>query len=204
MREAVKWIRQSGQPTRKYLIATDSRSLVDAIKANDWKDEDPVLNEIKEEIKQNEADITILWVPSHCGTAGNEKADKIADEARQLDQKTTEVSRKIVKAKIKGKKWEITHPRAKETYMERRAPRKNIEKAWPRKVRTMYARLQTDHEKNLKDWRHRMLGKEETGMCEKCELEPETTIHILAKCPATSKLRREMFGDKILKRNELV
>ena len=49
-----------------------------------------------------------------------------------------------------------------------------------------------------------MLGKEDTGMCEKCELEPETTIHILAKCPATSKLRREMFGDKILKRNELV
>ena len=47
-----------------------------------------------------------------------------------------------------------------------------------------------------------MLGKEETGMCEKCELEPETTIHILAKCPATSKLRREMFGDKILKRKQ--
>ena len=122
MREAVKWIRQSGQPSRKYLIATDSRSLLDAIKANDWKDEDPVLNEIKEEIKQNEADITILWVPSHCGTAGNEKADKIADEARQLDQQTTKVSRKIVRAKKKGKKWEITHPRAKETCMERRAP----------------------------------------------------------------------------------
>ena len=114
------------------------------------------------------------------------------------------MSHKIVKAKIKNRKWEITHPRAKVTYMEKRAPRKEIEKAWPRKVRTMYARLRTEHEKNLKDWRFRMLGKEENSRCEKCELEPETTIHILARCPAHSRTRRKVFGGKHPNRNDLV
>jgi len=109
-----------------------------------------------------------------------------------------------VKAKIKNKKWSVTHPRAKATYMERREPRRKIEKAWPRKIRTMYAILRTEHEKNLKDWRHRMLGKEESGNYEKCDLETETTMHILAKCPAHSKIRRQKFGDKQPTRNDLV
>ena len=62
-----------------------------------------------------------------------------------MDQSGTPVIHKIVKARIKKRKWEIEHPRAKEIYGKRRGPRRDVKKTWPRNVRTLYQRLHTGH-----------------------------------------------------------
>ena len=89
-------------------------------------------------------------------------------------------------------------------YKKRRGPRRNIEKSWSRKSRTFYARLRTEHAKELKSYRHRMLETEDTATCELCGLEDETTMHILCRCPAHEKVRREEFPDERITKEMLV
>ena len=204
MLHAAKWINTQADPGEKHLIMTDSRSLLDAIRANNWKDDDTWLNQIKMEFQHSRVDTTILWIPSHCGTAGNERADRLADEATKLDQSSTPITRKIVKAKIKSKNWKVQHKRAKAIYGKRRGPRRNIEKNWSRRAQTLFARLRTDHAKELKSYRHRILHTEESAECEKCGLEDETTMHILCRCPALMRIRMEEFPDEDVTRDMMV
>ena len=204
MLEAAKWINTQADPSEKHLILTDSRSLLDAIRSNNWKDDDPWLSRIKVEFNKSQVDTTILWIPSHCGTEGNERADSLANEATKLDQSATIVTRKIVKAKIKNTSWKITHPRAKAIFGRRRGPRRNIEKNWSRRARSMFARLRTDHAKELKEFRYRILKTEETPDCDLCGLEAETSMHILSRCPAHAKIRREEFPDGVVTRDMIV
>ena len=58
----------------------------------------------------------------------------------------------------------IQHARAREIYGERRAPRTEIKKAWPRRVRTGHARFRTGHAKELKKYR-RKIDKGEDVIC---------------------------------------
>ena len=97
-----------------------------------------------------------------------------------------------MKAKIRNQKWEISHERAKKTYGERRGPKTKIEKTWPRKKRTLYARLRTNHAKELKHYQHR-IGNEEDAICAKCGEEDETIEHVLCKCPALELQRRRIY-----------
>ena len=66
---------------------------------------------------------------------------------------------------------------------------------WPRKVRTLFARLRTGHCKELADYRF-IIDKEDDDSCERCDLErPETTEHILCVCPALDHERvRKIYG----------
>ena len=100
----------------------------------------------------------------------------------------------IVKAKIAGKKWEITHERAKRVYQDRRGPKRKIEKAWPRKQRSMFCRLRTGHCKQLQNFQHNKLGKGESALCPKCEEGDETIEHIICTCPS---LEARRFGIKV-------
>ena len=95
-----------------------------------------------------------------------------------MDQSLIPVTHQIVKAKIKDRKWKIEHPRAKITYGEARKPNFKIEREWPKKVRTPYSRLRTGHAKELKQYRNR-IEQEDDALCEMCQMEEETTKHIL-------------------------
>ena len=64
---------------------------------DDWKDAQDWLRKIKEELHA-EKEVSILWLPSHCGCEGNEEADRLPDERTKLDQ--IKIS-KISKARVR-------------------------------------------------------------------------------------------------------
>ena len=70
----------------------------------------------------------------HYNSYGNEKADRLADQRAKLDQSQAPVTFKIARAKIRNRKLEIQHERAKSIYKERRKPKKT-EIAWPTSTR---------------------------------------------------------------------
>ena len=97
------------------------------------------------------ATATLLWIPSHCDIPGNEQADELAKKGSMKNQENIPVTHSILKTKIKGKKWESTHERA--TFGEKRSPKMEIERTWPKKVRTLYSRLRTGHTTELKAYK---------------------------------------------------
>ena len=69
------------QDTYRFLIVTDSRSVLEALHAYPKSNSHPVVLSIRSlayELKQSGFIIRFLWVPSHMGLDGNECADRIA------------------------------------------------------------------------------------------------------------------------------
>ena len=191
---ALDWIRQlevgtahSENTTTTILVAVDSKSLTEALQMNNWKDPDPWLKRIKESLFDIKSTITLLWIPSHCGIDGNDKADELARKGSSENQDDVPVTHAIVKAKIKGRKWNLTHDRAKEMYRDRRHPKMDVEKMWPRKARRLYAKLRSGHTMELKHYRHKV-DAEEDGLCDECEVE-ETLQHVLCECRSLDEAR---------------
>ena len=156
--EAMRWVknREATEGSMKVLICTDSMSLTQALEKDNWKDQDYWVKQIKDVIYESISEITLLWVPAHCDLESNEKADELAKRGSELNQSDTPVIHKIVKAKIKNRKWVIEHERAASMFGERRSPRVDIEREWPRSVQTLFSRLRSDHAVELKHyrWKH--------------------------------------------------
>ena len=73
-------------------------------------------------------------------------------------------------------------------YGERRKPKFEEEKKWPKKVRTLFSKLRTGHSTELKRYRF-LIEKEDDPICNLCEQEEETIEHILCECPALEEER---------------
>ena len=108
MLEATRWVALCTDTTMHHLILTDSKSLVDALKKDSWRDNHEWLSKIKTNIAKITSKLTIMWILSHCNTAGNERADFLAKEGAKLEQMDTPVTFSIVKAKITSKKWKLS------------------------------------------------------------------------------------------------
>ena len=185
MLEAMRWIRQNECSA---VIITDSMSLQTALRNNNWKDKCEILAKIKEEAHLVNNKPTILWIPSHCDVKGNEEADKMAELGSRMDQSEVPVAHAMVKARIKSKKWTVTHRRAAEMYGDRRSPMFAVEREWPRDARRLFSRLRTGHTQELKDWSYK-IDEADDPACE-CGHEKETTEHLLCECPMLDGARR--------------
>lgn len=69
-------------PQKKCLIVSDSKSVVDTLFHPLKKKKNEIINRILINLTVN---ISILWVPSHVGIVGNEKADEAADIAHNIE-----------------------------------------------------------------------------------------------------------------------
>ena len=198
MLEAVKWIENLEQiaGSQTVLIASDSMSLAQTLKKDNWKDNDIWIKKIKDKICKLKSEITLLWIPSHCDIEGNERADELANTGTDMSQEFTPVTHKIVKAKIKNRKWVVQHARAAKTYESRRSPKVEIEKKWPRNVRSLYARLRSGHAAELKKFRF-FIEKEEDAMCEEGCGEEESIEHVLCRCNATLAARVKLCESEV-------
>lgn len=190
---ALEWI---GDNPADCTIVTDSMSLVEALKRNDWKDSDEWLKLVKHAIFRLNTLVGVLWIPSHCDVPGNERADELAKRGSTLDQSEVSVGRAIIKAKIRSTKWDITHPRAREIYQDKRSPRVEIESKWPRDVRIAFARLRTEHSKDLAYYRYK-IETEDDPMCPECGEEEETLAHVLCRCAALEATRRQHLEEEV-------
>ena len=196
---ALVWLRQNipqEADRKRVLVCTDSRSLVDALKHVTWKDRDYWIIKIQQELPLVNCHVVLLWIPSHCDVDGNEKADKLAKAGSSAAQTNVPVSIKIRKAKIKNIKWQPSHPRATTIYGDKRSPKLEIERRWSRKIRSLYARLRTGHAKELQEYRHRVLEKEESPNCRECNV-PEDTEHVLCHCNITEEARARNWSGEV-------
>ena len=194
MSAATDWINQQEASEKHYAIFTDSKSLIDALQSNKWKDSHEWIRVVKKNLSEMEKKLTICWVPSHCAVYGNEKADQLAEEGTKQNQKEAPVTFGIVKAKIRSVKWEITHKRAKETFEERRRPLAK-EQEWPARVRRVYSRIRSGHAKELRAYRKK-IKMEDSDTCIFCELdEPETIEHLICRCSHLEARRLALGGE---------
>ena len=116
----------------------------------------------------------------------------------KLCQVVIPVSHEIVKARIKRKKWCITHDRAKQTYGDRRKPKFDVEKNWPRNVRRLFSRLRTGHAKELNQYAY-LIDNEDDPTCV-CGDAEETIQHILCECESLDRERALHAGRPITMR----
>ena len=196
---ALEWIEGNELATGEtgtILISSDSMSLAQSLRINNWKDKDPWLKLIKHTLCRLESKIIMLWIPSHCDIPGNERADELAKLGSNMNQEAIPVTHSIIKAKIKNRKWEVTHDRARGMYGDRRSPRMDVEKLWSRKVRTLFSRLRTGHAKELKQYRHK-IEVEEDGMCDHGCGEEETIEHALCHCEMLEEERVKTWNGEV-------
>ena len=196
MKTATQWITDHPNSEASYVIPTDSQLLMNALQSNDWRDIHEWLWAIKINLSVEEQHVMVCWIPLHCGTEGNERADYLASKGAEENQDGVPVTYNIVKAKIRGEAWTIKHQRAKETYGDRRRPKLDVESKWPAEVRRAYARLRTGHAKELKLYR-KFIKIEEDEICDGCGYEEETIHHLICNCPALESRRRMITHKKL-------
>ena len=194
---ALEWIEERNQPEQHYAIFTDSLSLVTSIKAQNWKDTHEWLKRIKQKLDEMRSQVTICWVPSHCNTYGNDKADELADKGAKCNQEEAPVTLNVARAKIKNEKWRVSHERASKIFEERRRPR-DVEKKWPMRVRSMFSRLRSGHATELKAYRKR-IGLDVSDLCIHCDMDAVEDIHhILCVCPQLEETRRRLHPENFV------
>ena len=179
--------RERGPANEIVLICSDSMSLAQSLANNHWKDTDPWLKLAKEELCKTLPKVILLWIPSHCDVEGNERADALAGTGAKMNQKDTIVTHKIVKAKILNRKWTITNPKAWKIIQNRRGPKSEVEKRWPKSVRRKYSQLRSRHAMELRYYRNKIEIDDDAKCMSGCGVD-ETIEHVLCECYTCQKL----------------
>ena len=178
---------------REWAILTDSLTSVQAINNYNKKSARPdLLQEIHESYTHLISlghKITIVWIPSHCGIEGNEKADTLAKEATKQSE---------VRDQIKLGKTEIN------TLISKQITEKVWEDRWRKsnEGRTFYRYLEFVRKHNLLESRRNdkinrlRLGKPrfvvlQEKECKHCGAEL-TIEHAIVTCPSNDKIRTEL------------
>ena len=85
MKAALTWISNNCGEAERVVICTDSLSLCQVLSATNE-------DQLTLHIAQCKAEITIQWVPAHCGVPGNEVADQAAKYATKLNEECRAIS----------------------------------------------------------------------------------------------------------------
>ena len=75
MLKATAWIEdreQVSEQSARYMILTDSESLVNSLENRTWKVKDEWLLRVKDTLTRIRSQVTVMWIPSHVGIEGNE------------------------------------------------------------------------------------------------------------------------------------
>lgn len=182
--EAVKLIKKD-EANNNYIICTDSLAVVESLKQQ--KTNKTIIHTIKENIHQalsNGKEIELLWIPSHCGITGNEKADEAAKSAIEEPKIQIPIPKFDLKSLIKNKinkqwqdQWTQTTENKLRTIKTDTTKWKDLEK---RKDQIIMSRLRIGH--SCITHKH-ILEHTEPPTCEHCNTQTITSIkHILMDC----------------------
>ena len=82
MYKALKIACEKARPLEEIYVFSDSRSAIQSVTSTGQKTSHYILciHNLLRQLKESGATVTLVWIPSHCGIAGNECADKLAFE----------------------------------------------------------------------------------------------------------------------------
>lgn len=189
IKEAMQWIAQNESETRKYVIFSDSLSVLTSLKRHKSKSRPTLLGETME-IHNSIAlsTVEIVWTPSHVDIHGNEIADKLAKESLSITHinstKYIEISEvyPMINSYIINK-WQMEYTNDQRgSFYKALYPTVSTDIKYldsNRKKEVQLTRLRLGHV-NLNN-RMYQLKIHPTGLCDMCKVQ-ETPLHLLLQC----------------------
>ena len=163
------------------VIFTDALSALSKLQNPRQKD----LNEVETALVDlaAQSNLTLQWIPAHCGIQRSEQADRLAREGGQLEQGdryTTYMDDKTIIKTLSKKKWKQQHPNYNQSDSLQKPNR-------PEQV--ILFTLRTGHNR----LNAHMYNKFRVGECEICPCNADimTAEHLLQHCRLHDALKRE-------------
>lgn len=181
---------------KKIMIYTDAKSVIQAIMKPNPRNE--VINKIQTEIikleKIEKIEIILVWIPSHAGIPGNEKADQEAKRSNQLVTCQNLIACEDILHKNKKEVtnlWQLLWTHTNQTNKLRKIKETidnwNTSNRKTRQEEIKLTRLRIGHSRMTHSY---IINKTDPPICEKCRSNTQLTIdHIMAICPALQHLR---------------
>ena len=200
--KALEWATLNSEflDNKKLVILSDSRSSLEALSSTStskYSSQEEYAYRIAEILQERSFSISLQWVPSHIGLAGNEEVDKIAKEAHHLPTTTpcplsVEEAKKVVK-RAANTIWQRVYDTMKdETHIGSVKPTLG-HWSWShfkcRAIETAVARLRIGHVE-LNAHMHR-IGQKDSPLCPQCGI-PESVSHYLLYCRRFSQSRSKL------------
>ena len=185
----------------KFIIYTDSKSVLLALQNRDTSSPliTKLLNKLNTLSKNN--NIIYTWIPSHIGIQGNEKADKAAKKALQIDMCKAKIPCTDLKPTIKkfiSDKWQKSWDNQTQNKLH------EIQEAigeWPtgyrsiRREEVILARLRIGHTHITHS---HLLKGEDAPVCPSSKVQL-TTKHILLNCNNLKHIRTKYYQARNLR-----
>ena len=183
-------------------MITDSLSLVEALRGGEGGGRLGGLQRMMWQMTDQGKSLEVVWVPGHCGLAGNERADEMAKRGGEGNQPEVPLDGSVRMAYIRrnlGGHGEVQHERTRETY--RSGVKEDKEGVLSREEQVNLSRFRSGHHTQLRRWLV-MVKREEDDTCRLCGEEEESSEHLLIRCPALALVRfQHELGESM---NELV
>ena len=190
MMEVVRWLEEDASPWSTAVIATDSRSLVDALGGAGAEPHVTALRRALWRQEERGRSVTLVWVLGHSGVPGNDEADRLAAEGSTHQQENIPVDGSTRRALIRRELQEspVRHEILREVYTGEL--REAEEAQLPRADRVNLTRFRTGHYPSLGRWRT-MVGRTEEHTFRLCQLGEEGAEHLWMEYAALEGLRRQ-------------
>ena len=156
------------------MFLTDSKSVLDALACHGEHELRVKLSKLIEGRR-----VVLQWIPAHCGISGNEKADELAKRGANMQQENLPIT-------IKQKKTIIKNMFRVKTIHD------DYHKL-DRAGQVILLRLRTGHNR-LNAHIYKKMKLVPSSMCI-CNIEDQTTQHILQRCPNHTNIRNQLWAD---------
>jgi ribonuclease HI len=183
-------------PQKRVIILSDSKSSIQKLRSGPCNQTDFIGQRIWKKLLSPELaglHFIFQWVPAHCGVAGNEVVDQLANQGRGHPQDNEPVdiaTATSVLSRATKEKWKRQSGRNVLAF----STNYQKERVLSRQHRRVLAQLRAKgHCPLLKSYQMR-IGLADTDTCRFCALGVETVEHILVTCPALQRARMDYLG----------